>query len=196
MRCGHSLVFAIAIAAHAPAPAAADTECQIFLDAVRVPAPRFEDYPAKAERIAHPARVDLNSDPGAREFRTTLKRATQQGVNFAGHFSIATFGCGAGSVCWKIVDVRSGRVFSAKPAEISADNVGEKQPRAPKGVTDLLWMRFRADSALLVLMGAPDEDESAEGVTYYRWTGERFELVKRIAADKACRNVQIGAATQ
>jgi hypothetical protein len=186
------LVFGETVAA-APAPSSqnadSDTECQISLDAVPAPAPRFDQFPARVERIANPAPVDLNSDPGAREFRTMLRRASRQGVDFAGHFKIATFGCGTSSICWGIVDERSGRVNFEEPHEIAFEHVGD-QPKAAPGTTDLLGMRYRADSNLLILLGAPNEEESIEGVNYYRWTGARLVLVKHVAADRSCRNVR------
>jgi hypothetical protein len=187
-----ALVAIIAVSAASTAmarQAGPESQCMIFLDAVRSPTPRFADFPAKAERIGRPATIDLKSNPAAGQFRTVLRRASRKGPDFAGRFTLATFGCGAGSLCWEIVDGRSGRVISTRPHEIWSGHVGDLQPKPATGVTDQFAMRYRLDSTLLILLGAPDEDAALEGVNYYRFNGRGLDLVKHVPIARACRNV-------
>lgn len=45
-----------------------------------------------------------------REYRTRITDGAKSGVNFAGHYALVEFGCGAGCVTGYIVDVKSGEV--------------------------------------------------------------------------------------
>lgn len=52
-------------------------------DLIREGAPHFDQYPAKAEQIRHPAEVNLKSNPMARRYRTVLREEAARGANFA-----------------------------------------------------------------------------------------------------------------
>ncbi len=58
-----------------------------------------------------PVRFDGNF-PDARMFRTKITEAVAQGPNFAGHYTVATWGCGSGCQEHAVVDVKSGDVIS------------------------------------------------------------------------------------
>jgi hypothetical protein len=74
--------------------------------------PRFEDY-----RVAETFRGTLVpavlSSAKARLFRTVLRREAASGPNFAGHFTLARWGCGAGCVAIAVIDVVTGTVVFA-----------------------------------------------------------------------------------
>jgi hypothetical protein len=46
----------------------------------------------------------------ARMFRTELRRQAARGPNFAGHYTLALWGCGAGCANGAVIDARSGQV--------------------------------------------------------------------------------------
>src|ERR1700754_1179935 len=71
--------------------------------------PRFENYPVKEHFKGQLASVKLTTR-NARLFRTRLRENARNGVNFAGHYVAATWGCG--SACWSfaIIDARTGQV--------------------------------------------------------------------------------------
>jgi len=46
--------------------------------------------------------------------------------------------------------------------------------------------RYRKDSKLLVVIGAPDEDAVRGGAFYYLLTGERVKLIHFTPAQKKC----------
>jgi hypothetical protein len=52
--------------------------------------------------------------------------------------------------------------------------------------------RFRQDSRLLVIVGAPNEDEARDGVTYYEWTGSRLKLLRFVPRSQACAAAKTG----
>jgi hypothetical protein len=71
--------------------------------------PRFSDYPV-SERY-HGRTAPLVLTRAARMYRTRLREAARERPNFAGHFIVATWGCGTECVEGVIIDARTGRVF-------------------------------------------------------------------------------------
>src|SRR5204863_7874397 len=85
----------------------------IFLPAVCFPQqlPRFEDYSADVY-AGKPASLDLRSPRLARLYRTNIREQLQEeGINFAGHYTIAVMGCGTGCSITAIVDARNGHAY-------------------------------------------------------------------------------------
>src|SRR5262244_2754969 len=72
--------------------------------------PTFGQYPASVEK-ARVKSIDFKHNPDARTFRTRLGEALKEGVNFAGHYVVAGWGCGTGCVSGAIIDARTGSVF-------------------------------------------------------------------------------------
>jgi hypothetical protein len=73
--------------------------------------PRFEDYPVTAIFKGVPAPPKLR--PVDRLFRTRIREGVAKGPNFAGHYTIADWGCGTGCVSIAIVDASDGRIYDA-----------------------------------------------------------------------------------
>ena len=157
---------------------------------------QFARYAVKPETIAHPAPVALAGNKDARQFRSALREAEKAGPNFAGHYVIAGWGCGTSCLDWGVIDARSGKVtFDAARrtlANLSDDWAANDEATkayadagADKESFDLLL--FRRDSSLLVMLGAPNEDEARDGATFLRWTGKSFEQVRFIPAKAFCR---------
>ena len=142
--------------------------------------PHFKDYPApvyagKAELL------NLRSHPLARLYRTRLREALrEEGINFAGHYTFATVGCGAGCSISTIVDARNGRAFFPQPLNGWTTIVGDFDRE------DQNEERTRADSNLLRILGRPsisnpkDERHDPSGIYFYEWKNERLRLVKVI----------------
>jgi hypothetical protein len=185
---------ALALTALAAATPATAQRCESVSDLAKA-RPMFSDYAVKEESIARPAPVVLSSSE-ARRFRSALREAAKAGPNFAGHYTIAGWGCGTSCLDWGIVDARTGKVtFDAKlrMLETMSDDWARydalTKTYAASGANkegfDLLL--FRRDSSLLIMLGAPGEDEKRDGVTYLHWTGTRFEQVGFIEAFAICR---------
>lgn len=82
--------------------------------------PRFEDYPTgPSENVTAPAPVDLTSHPEGRTYRTALARGAAQGPNFAGVFTVVTWGCGTMCQRSMIVDARTGGIVADLTASLS-----------------------------------------------------------------------------
>ena len=71
--------------------------------------PTFAQYAAK-KMTGKAALVNLKSHRRANEFRTRLKDAAGGGVNFAGGFIIANWGCGTGCGQGAVIDAITGKV--------------------------------------------------------------------------------------
>lgn len=97
---------------------------------------RFDRYPAVESAPASPAALDLASYRFAPRFRTVLGAGAAQGPNFAGAFTIVTWGCGSSCRFLAVLDSRSGRVFGP-------------------WMQYMVAVAFRADSRLL-LVDPPD----------------------------------------
>lgn len=139
-------------------------------------APRFEDYrvPVYAGK---PARPDVRSHPRSRLFRTELREAAAAGPNFAGHYRLASWGCGAGCFQWAIVDVKSGRVFH--PANLaSTDHVNVEEALYEGGIQAV---HARPDSRLLVVVGGINEDPKLRGISWFVWDGRQLKRIRFVA---------------
>ena len=62
-----------------------------------------------------PAPVNFDSNPDAKLFRTTITSQVAEGANFAGHFTVATWGCGTSCTGYAIVDVITGNIIDYVP---------------------------------------------------------------------------------
>lgn len=78
-------------------------------------------------------------DKAYRQFRTQIRDGLADGVNFAGHYTVVQFGCGAGCVTGFIVDDRTGRVYDA--------------PRGGEA-NMYLMLQYQKDSRLMVAQWA------------------------------------------
>jgi hypothetical protein len=115
--------------------------------------PRFEDYPVASVFRGVPAVVDLDSHPGARDFRTRLRAGAAEGPNFAGHYVVVSWGCGTDCQNNAIVDVASGKVIVM-------------------GIGAELGVSFRLSSRLLIA-NAPEDFEARFGPPFEPdWTAE------------------------
>lgn len=132
--------------------------------------PRFEDYPVTAIFKGTPAAPKLR--PGDRLFRTRIREGAARGPNFAGHYTIAEWGCGMGCVSIAIVDASDGRIYDAPFTALAWGKAlmnGEFQP-----------VDYKLNSRLLMVRGCPEEENC--GSYFYEWTRSRFKLIRKVAA--------------
>jgi hypothetical protein len=137
--------------------------------------PRFEDFPAAEQFNGKPARVKLTSRR-ARLYRTTIRTQAEEPPDFAGHYKVATWGCGAGCAGLAAVDLKTGKVYFVP--QVEAVMVLLEQDEVP--------IQRRADSRLLILQGAVMDaaERTRRGKFYYEWRNNRFRLLR---ADKVER---------
>ena len=182
--------FIMVLASIIAAPADTTPSCLFGADKV-ANAPRFESFTVPVETGVHPA-LPVLSSPDARLFRTMLRLAAAQGPNFAGHYTIAVWGCGTSCSDFAIINAKTGRVtFEEKLRAISTvfvDNAPAYIDNGPaaNGAVDDNALEFRITSRLLILSGAPNGDEARDGVAYYEWLGTGLKLLRFVPAASAC----------
>jgi hypothetical protein len=140
---------------------------------------RFEDYPAVVWR-GKLAPLDLNSHPLARKFRTVIREQRQEvGVNFAGHYTLASAGCGTGCSISAIIDARTGNAYFPNEFNGWTGIVGDYE--GPEGEDP--WT-YQSGSRLLRAIGRPhigklgEERYGPSGIYYYEWQNNRLRQVK------------------
>jgi len=139
-------------------------------------APQFREFPAR-RYLGKNASLHLGNDSEARLYRTRVFAWSKEKPNFAGHYVLATWGCGTECTQLTIIDVKSGKVYQPEGlSTISANKVDGE-------LTGGNWfasgvVRFVSDSRMLILLGTPEERNEDRGVSYYVW-GENHRL-KRI----------------
>ena len=146
--------------------------CSLLLSAAAPPPPGFGAYPAGpvftgANRIVLRAR-DM-------DYRTRLREAAAQKPDFAGHYVLASWGCGTECVMGAAIDVRSGRV-TWLPGTLCC-----WYPDAFADASEAEPLRFRLDSRLLILTGARNERNGDLAEHHYLIDGNRFVHLRDVA---------------
>jgi len=151
-------------------------------DLFRKDAPTFYDYPAVIEKIAKPAKINLKSNPAARNWRTALREGSKSGPRFAGHYAVASWGCGSGCIEFGLVDLKTGKVFfpdGITPITVSP-LVDADDFEASARPEDERVFRCKADSRLLIVVGSiEDEFASKErsGAFYYVLENDKLKKI-------------------
>ena len=123
--------------------------------------PRFEDFPATEEFSGTPAPVDLASQPWASLYRTVLREGAADGPDFAGAYTVVSWGCGTQCQQWAVVDARTGRVHGF-PFDSG------------------LGLDYRLDSRLVVVNPLQPDEEPWPGrppPVYFAWDGRQMVRV-------------------
>gem|GEM_PF-914062 len=141
---------------------------------------RFEDFPATATpEESFTKTIDFSTNPDALWFKTKITEAIKNGVNFAGHYTFAQWGCGSGCLEAAIIDARDGRVSTFG---ILSENLGYPA-YAPDG-SEVFSFSFKKDSRLLLIHNLCFEGDydnplcnKTETLGYYELTGDgKIEL--------------------
>jgi|SRR5579864_2644069 len=127
--------------------------------------PTFEDYRVTEQYSGKNARPVLGTRD-EREFRTRLNEAAQEKVNFAGHYVLTAWGCGAQCLMGAVIDARRGKVYWL-PSTICCWPLEVEKP-----------LDFRIDSRLVILTGSRNEE--GQGVYYYKFEANRFTLLQAV----------------
>jgi hypothetical protein len=140
--------------------------------------PTFAQYGVSV-RTARAKPPNLKSHKDARLFRTNLRNAAKNGINFAGHYALTYWGCGSSCGVGAIVDLHDGTVFFPKQLNGVWAQEWPDSKMIPFG--------FCKNSRLLILYGyLPDDyngDRVKYGYHYFVWNGSRLKHVKFVAKD-------------
>lgn len=129
--------------------------------------PTFRDFPATESFSGSPAPADITSHREAGKYRTVLRDGAKSGPNFAGHYTLVTWGCGSECQEFAIIDAKNGRVYF--PAAIRFNSFGMVRDETEP-------FQYKKDSSLLIIAGQPDEKEEL-GLFYYHWNGRDLKLI-------------------
>jgi hypothetical protein len=145
--------------------------------------PTFGDFPAQTRFTGVPARPMLQT-PGQRLFRTRIGEAARDSPNFAGHYTIAEWGCGASCVSVAVIDAETGVVhegpFGRLPNALLAYGNALRYDRDAKGKYQYDELSYRLNSRLFIARGCPNDANCA--AYFYEWTGTQFKLLRKVAA--------------
>ena len=134
--------------------------------------PLPQDYPVLKHNMfkGTPARPLLTSKR-ARLYRTVLRQGARQGPNFAGRYTIVTWGAGLGVFSLAVVDARNGKVFF--PPFRTVGGTGYGLPFIDEGDNP----SWAPDSKLFAFVGCPDVNDSRKGLYVYLFDRGRFQLL-------------------
>jgi len=125
----------------------------------------FHDYVITERYVGKISHIKIISAED-KKYRAQLQIARGQEPNFAGHYFLLEFGCGASCIRSAAIDVKTGVVFwlpfttCCFPSDI-------QHP-----------IRYQLDSSLIEVRGS--RNETGFGTYYYQFTGDQFVLIKAI----------------
>ena len=122
--------------------------------------PDFDMYPVAEQYKGPIAAPDFSSNPRTREFRTRITEAMKQGVNFAGHYVIAEWGCGTSCQSHAIIDAKTGKIIEF-------------------GLLSAYGVRYKFNSSLLIVNPAElvSSGETYETVDYYTFNNNTLQFL-------------------
>jgi hypothetical protein len=130
--------------------------------------PSFDRYPAAGPKFSGKPAPPVLKTAYERNFRTAIRDAAARGPNFAGHYTIAEWGCGAGCVSIVVVDAVNGAIHDGPFRNLSPSSDDPNiQP-----------LEYRLPSRLLIARGCPEETACAS--YFWEWTGSAFSLVRKV----------------
>lgn len=133
---------------------------------------RFSDVPAAEAAPEHPAPINTPPHSLTAQFHTVIAESARKGPNFAGAYRLVEWGCGAGCLQLAIVDLRTGDVTASPDLRTVA--IGHPDAEHPATCLQGPALHFRTNSALLVAIGAPNEQAQQDGIHWYKWDGRRL----------------------
>jgi hypothetical protein len=131
-------------------------------------ASRFNQFPADEVFHGMPASPVL-ARPEERRFRTMIRLGAKEGPNFAGHYTVAEWGCGTECFQAVIVDAKTGKIY--KPPTVDKNS----------GYSfESTWLHYRLDSRLLVacVNCRTFADRGCEQ-RYFVWERDHFAEISR-----------------
>ncbi len=125
--------------------------------------PKFEHYPAVANFNGRPVKPILATRT-EHAYRTQIREQASAGPNFAGHFTLAKWGCGSPCLAFVIIDSKSGSIYDP------GFSVGCAQENGMDAGID-----FKLTSRLIITTGF--SKKSGCGTDFYEWDGKRLNLI-------------------
>jgi hypothetical protein len=141
-------------------------------------APRFEQFSVHEVFAGRPTTPDVHTQKRARLFRTSIREGAEMGPNFAGHYTIVGWGCGAMCQSIAIVDARTGKVFfPAILGNVDHANIAYDEFDPPDGAL----IQYRKNSKLLIVIGGINDDPRRRGISYFLWDQDQLRRIRFVA---------------
>lgn len=134
--------------------------------------PKFADYKVNKIYTGKNAKPIITGDD--RMFRTRIREASKNKVNFAGRYIVETIGCGTSCNITYILDAMSGKVYGV-PFSICCEFDYEN----PDKTRDIERVSFRLNSNLIIFAGLRNED-GVRGFHFYKFENGRLKFIKTI----------------
>lgn len=147
--------------------------------------PEFDQFPVTEVFTSKPAAPQIRT-AGDRMFRTRIREGASKGPNFAGHLTIATWGCGTGCISIAIIDAQTGVIYKTPFSSLSWPAGLQFEGGPPRSGGRLEYLSFNIKSRLLVARGCQEEEACAS--FFYEWTGTRFRLIHKVAAVRVSKD--------
>ena len=136
-------------------------------------APEFKNYPAIERYQGRNAPLVLTRDDMM--YRARLREAARKKPNFAGHYIVTNWGCGAECVMGAVIDANTGKVYWL-PHTVCCWGFDVSDKFEP--------IEFRLDSRLIVFSGERNEKEGDNGKHFYEFKGNKFVHIESIMKDE------------
>jgi len=120
----------------------------------------FKKYPSTASFKGTPAKVDFSSSSDGKLYFTRLTEGAADGPNFAGAFTVVSWGCGSNCESITILSAKTGKIL---------DELGSCG-----------WHLFTLNSTLLIVNPPGDYLKLVPGCVteYYQWNGAKLEKIE------------------
>lgn len=135
----------------------------------KLPRPDFKDYPVQHVYKGTPAAPKITKD--WRMFRTRIREGGRSRVEFAGHYTVPRWGCGAGCSDFVIVDSITGKIFNGFVITELPLTWMEKNGERER-------MEFHANSRLIRFNGCPNE-QNCGFYDYVIIEGKGLKLIQK-----------------
>ena len=133
--------------------------------------PSFESYPAEMLQISATPKLVLTTKL-AKKYKTVITDQSVKEVNFAGHYRVATWGCGTDCRGFAIINKQTGMVYTMPGVELVAGVMGNDEER----------ISFKPSSKLFIISGLINDEK--EGKFYYLWSGSKFQFLAKFPLEK------------
>jgi hypothetical protein len=160
-----------------------------------IPLPKFEDYPVKEYFNGTPHAPILQTQEQHR-YRTRIREGVEKGwgaringtgneqnrpgPNFAGHYVVIVWGCGAPCLMMAVCDVATGAVYN--PPISATHGLGSPLLVSENSVGRDADVEYRLDSRLMIVTATPHYwNRSAESYSFYFVLQDNhWKLIRRV----------------
>jgi hypothetical protein len=158
--------------------------------------PKFQDYPVK-EVFEGTPHAPIFATPEQHHYRTRIRQGVEKGwgvwingewmreqnrpgPNFAGHYVVIVWGCGAPCLMMAVSNAKTGAVYNpplswtgglALPLLVFPNSFGRDAD-----------VEYRRDSQLMIIKATPysNRSDAIPYAFYFLWQGDKWSLLRRV----------------